>query len=65
MFEKLEEYIKEYNLRHKDEGGCIMKRYSAEHIEPPTDDEESVGGVDLADQMVSYYSKTSCHVLKW
>ena len=43
MFEKLEEYIKEYNLRHKDEGGCIMlKRYSAEHIEPPTDDEEPV-----------------------
>ena len=43
MFEKLEEYIKEYNLRHKDEGGCIMlKRYSAEHIEPPTDDKEPV-----------------------
>ena len=43
MFEKLEEYIKEYNLRHKDEGGCIMlKRYSVEHIEPPTDDEEPV-----------------------
>ena len=41
MFEKLEEYIKEYNLRHRDEGGCIMlKRYSAEHIEPLTDDEE-------------------------
>ena len=39
--EMFEEYIKEYNLRHKDEGGCIMlKRYSTEHIEPLTDDEE-------------------------
>ena len=41
MLEKLEEHIKEYNLHHKDEGGCIMlKRYSAKHIEPLTDNEE-------------------------
>ena len=34
LFERLDEYIKEYNLCHKEEGGCIMmKRYSAPHTE--------------------------------